>query len=117
MAVVDISPSKDGLDGRGALDLPELMGWAQVSGNLGQKVIYVGRASPGTKHRRICQGRVKAVDVPPETAETAGNDGAVVRGWLLTIMADDRVALVISQLEKVGYLVFIVFLLSAMRVS
>lgn len=77
----------------------------------------MSRAAPGTEHRRVGQGRVQAVQVPPKPADATGDDSPVVGGGLPAAMAEDCVSVVITKSEKVGALVFLSLSLPVMRVS
>jgi hypothetical protein len=116
-AVVDSSAGEAGVQRRGTLDFAELVSRAKRGGELGQQVINVSRATPGPEYGRVGQGRIEAIEVPPETAEAAWDDGPVIRRGLPTAMAENSGSIVVPEPEEVGNLIFFILSLPTMRVS
>lgn len=113
-AVADEAAGQSRLEDGRTLDLPESMGRAERAGDLGQEMVDMDRASPQTEDGgRIGQRGVKAVQMPAQTAEGAGNDGFVVGSGALTAVADDSAAFGIAKAEVVDVLVIVLFLLAA----
>lgn len=117
-AVVDIAGAKSRSDDWRAFDLAEFVSRREGSRQLRQDVINVGRALPGPQDGRVRQRRIEAVEMPVQTAGAAWDDGPILRRRELAVVANDRVALRIPQLEKVwGILLLVLPLAELSRVS
>jgi hypothetical protein len=116
VAIVDVATAERGSDIRSSLDLAEFVGWSAGTRDLGQEIVNMSRASPGTEHRRVSKWRIEAVEVPPKRADAARNDSSIIGSRLLAHVADNRTTLVISQGEEVWKLL-VVLPLSAKCVS
>lgn len=114
-AVVPRATAEVRNDGRGILDLSELVSRRKGFGKLAEEIIRMSRADPGPQDRRNGQGRIKAVQVPVQAANAAGNDCAIILGGMLAIVAQDSCALSVGDLKEVRG--FIVSLLPVRGVS
>jgi hypothetical protein len=84
---------------------------------LAEDVVGMQRALPGAQNRRVRQRRVQAVEMPEDTAGTAGHDGAVWGGAFLTAVADGGVALGVAEAMEIWNLLLVVLLFPKATVS
>jgi hypothetical protein len=101
IAIVNVATAEGRLDVWNTLDLAELVGGTERSGNLLQEIIDMSRTSPCADHWGRSKRRIDTVDVPKEATDTARNNHSVISGCLVAVVTENRLAVVIPQTEEV----------------
>lgn len=114
-AIVDHATRVRRLDNGGALDLAEAVCRTKLVGKFGKNVVRMSGTAPISQDGWVCHRRVQAVDMPPQTTKSTGDDGPVVLSGAITAVAQDWVAVIVTNPEEVRCLIVAAF--SAMGVS